>query len=59
MTFLLYHHIGCVLEFRCGCVGVVSVWQAEAQGVLHPATRIPPQLNRRSFAITAHTTSTF
>jgi len=38
-TFLLYHHIGCVLlllcvlEFRCGWVGVVSVWQAEA--VLH------------------------
>jgi len=36
-TFLLYHHIGCVflfrcvLEFRCGWVGVVSVWQAEAQ----------------------------
>ena len=34
MTFLLYHHIGClflfrcVLEFRCGWVGVVSVWQA-------------------------------
>ena len=34
--FLLYHHIGCVflfrcvLEFRCGWVGVVSVWQAEA-----------------------------
>jgi len=33
---LLYHHTGsvflfpCVLEFRCGCVGVVSVWQAEA-----------------------------
>ena len=25
----------CVLEFRCGWVGVVSVWQA--------ATRIPPQ----------------
>jgi len=30
----LYHHIGCVflfrcvLEFRCGWVGVVSVWQA-------------------------------
>jgi len=35
-TFLLYHHIGCVflfrcvLEFRCGWVGVVSVWQDEA-----------------------------
>jgi len=35
-TFLLYHHIGCVflfrcvLELRCGWVGVVSVWQAEA-----------------------------
>ena len=34
-TFLLYHHIGrvflfrCVLEFRCGWVGVVSVQQAE------------------------------
>jgi hypothetical protein len=33
-TFLLYHHIGpvflfrCVLEFRCGWFGVVSVWQA-------------------------------
>jgi len=31
VTFLLYHHIGrvflfrCVLEFRCGWVGVVSV----------------------------------
>jgi len=30
-TFVLYHHIGrvflfrCVLEFRCGWVGVVSV----------------------------------
>ena len=30
-TFLLYHHIGCmflfrcVLEFRCGWLGVVSV----------------------------------
>jgi len=30
-TFLLYHHIGrvflflCVLEYRCGWVGVVSV----------------------------------
>jgi len=24
-------------------VGVVSVWQAEAQVVLQPATRIPPQ----------------
>ena len=36
MTFLLYHHIGrvflfrCVLEFRCGWVGVVSVLQASA-----------------------------
>ena len=35
--FLLHHHIGCVflfrcvLEFRCGWVGVVSVWQASAQ----------------------------
>ena len=38
--FLLYHHIccvflfRCVLEFRCGWVGVVSVWQAEAQLLL-------------------------
>ena len=43
--FLLCHHIGCVflfrcvLEFWCGLVGVVSMWQA----VLQPATRIPPQ----------------
>jgi len=33
--FLLYHHVGCVflfrcvLEFQCGWVGVVSVWQAK------------------------------
>ena len=45
--FLLYRHISCVflfrcvLEFRCGWVGVVSDWQADAQ--LQPATRIPPQ----------------
>jgi len=31
----------CVLEFRCGCVGVVTVLQAEA--LFQPATRIPPQ----------------
>ena len=37
----MYHHIGRVLEFRCGWVGVVSVWQAEAP--LQPATQIPPQ----------------
>ena len=56
MTFLLYHHIGrvflfrCVLEFRCGWVGVVSAWQAEAPAlhmnrpvVLQPTTWIPPQ----------------
>jgi len=36
-SFLLYHDIGCVflfrcvLEFPCGWVGVVSVWQAEAR----------------------------
>jgi len=36
-NFLLYHHIGCVFLFRCvlvfryGWVGVVSVWQAAAQ----------------------------
>ena len=30
-----------MLEFWCGWVGVVSVLQAEA--VLQPATRIPPQ----------------
>ena len=36
-TFLMNHHIGrvfmfrCVLEFRCGWVGVVSLWQAEAK----------------------------
>ena len=46
-NFLFYHHIGCVflfrcvLEFRCGWFGVVSVWKAEA--VLQPATRIPHQ----------------
>jgi len=45
--YFTYYHIGrvflfrCVLEFRCGLVGVVSVWQAEVQ--LQPATRIPPQ----------------
>jgi len=45
-TFLLYHHIGCVflfrcvLEFRCGLVGVVSVWQAEAQLVTQILTQI-------------------
>jgi len=33
-SFLLYHYIGCVfvfrcvLEFRCGWVGVESMWQA-------------------------------
>ena len=49
-TFLLYQHIGhvflfrCVLEIRYGWVGVVSMWQAEAQPVvLQPATWIPPQ----------------
>jgi hypothetical protein len=43
----LNHHIGrvflfrCVLEFRCGWVGVVSV--SQATHMLQPATRIPPQ----------------
>ena len=50
-TFLLNHPIGrvflfrCVLEFRCGWVGVVSVWQAEAQPIkhhgIHTYTRSP------------------
>jgi len=39
-SIVQYHHIGCVfffrcvLEFRCGWVGVVSVWQAEASACL-------------------------
>jgi len=41
-------HWLCVLVSMCvevsvWLVGVVSVWQAEAQVVLQPATRIPPQ----------------
>ena len=35
--------VRCVLEFRCGWVGVVSVLQAEAP--LQPATRISLQPN--------------
>ena len=34
----------CVLEFRRGWFGVVSVWQAEA--LLQPATQISPQPNQ-------------
>ena len=62
-TILLNYHIGllflvrCVLEYRCGWVGVVSVLQAEAQLAIlfhflcaqhllkQPATRIPLQPN--------------
>jgi len=48
-TILWNYHIGrkilvrCVLEFRCGWVGKVSVLQAEI--VLQSATRIPLQPN--------------
>jgi len=35
-TFVVFFLVRCVLEFRCGWVGVVSVLQAEA--VLQPAT---------------------
>jgi len=38
-TLVVLFLVRCVLEFRCGWVGVVSVLQAEA--LLHPATRIP------------------
>ena len=33
----------CVLEFRCGWVGVVSVWQAEAETPAHIETRTRDQ----------------
>ena len=42
-TLVVLFLVRCVLEFRCGLVGVVSVLQAEAQ--LQPATRIPLQPN--------------
>ena len=40
-TLVVLFLVRFVLEFRCGWFGVVPVWQAEA--VLHPATRVPPQ----------------
>ena len=40
-TLVILFLVGCVLEFRCGWVGVVSMLHAEAQVVLQPATRIP------------------
>ena len=42
-TLVVLFLVRCVLEIRCGWVGVVSVLQAEAQ--LQPATRIPLQPN--------------
>ena len=45
-TLVVFFLVRCVLEFRCGWVGVVSVLQAETQlVVLQPATRIPLQPN--------------
>ena len=46
--FVVSPHWLCVLFSMCvgvsvWLVGVVSIWQAEAQLVLQPATRIPPQ----------------
>jgi len=43
-TLVVLFLVRCVLGFRCGWVGVVSVLQAEAQQVvLQPATQIPLQ----------------
>jgi len=47
--------VQCVLEFRCGWVGVVSVLQAEAQ--LQPATRIPLQPNTDNTCWTKNNTT--
>jgi len=44
-TSIVLFLVRCVLEFRCGWVGVVSMLQAEAQLVFQPATRIPLQPN--------------
>jgi len=43
ITLVVLFLVRCVLEFRCGWVGVVSVLEAEAQ--LQPETRIPLQPN--------------
>ena len=46
-TLVVLFLVRCVLEFRCGGVGVVSVLQAEAQLVLQPAPRIlMPEIRR-------------
>ena len=46
-TLVVLFLVWCMLEFRCGWVGVVSMLQAEAQlVVLQPATWIPLQPNR-------------
>jgi len=42
-TMVVLFLVRCVLEFRRGWVGVVSVLQADAQLVLQPATRIQLQ----------------
>jgi len=47
-TLVVLFLVRCVLEFRCGWVGVVSVLQAEAQ--LQPATRVPLQPNHTETA---------
>jgi len=43
-TFVVFCLVWCVLEFRCGCVGVVSVLQAEAC----KTDTTPTQLHRNS-----------
>jgi len=45
-TFVVLFLVRCVLEFRCGWLGVVSVLQAEAQLVFQPAKRKPLQTNQ-------------
>ena len=39
-TLVVLFLVRCVLDIRCGWVGVVSVLQAEAQVVLQPATPV-------------------
>jgi len=48
-TLVVLFLVRCLLEIRCGWVGVVSVLQAEA--VFQPATRIPQVTSSWSFIL--------